>query len=99
MEELEVRVCQYNLLSPTYAVKWREREGMDPEGQSNWAVRWPALLRNLEGAWDFACLQEVEDGTLEDVQAGFPPGRLRFHQHPKRSDGLAIVVDERQWTV
>ena len=62
--EVRLRVGQLNVLSPTYAVKWREREGCvdrtAPDGQrvSNWPRRWPALRRVLECAeWDVVFFQ------------------------------------------
>ena len=63
-DEVRLRVGQLNVLSPTYAVKWREREGCvdrtAPDGQrvSNWPRRWPALRRVLECAeWDVVFFQ------------------------------------------
>ena len=46
---MRLRVGTYNLLCPTYGVKWGEREACldwrskDEHGLSNWEQRWPAL--------------------------------------------------------
>jgi len=67
------KVCQYNVLAPAYATKWREREGcLDHEAvapQSNWPQRLPALQRLLaSAAADVYTLQELQRETLPDVQ-------------------------------
>lgn len=54
--QVQLRVCQYNLLSPTYATKWAEREGCvdhevdAAERSSNWHARWPAVQRVIVAA-------------------------------------------------
>ena len=57
----ELTVGTYNLLHPTYAEKYREREGVDARtGKSNWSLRVPALAEILRhGGLDIYLLQEV----------------------------------------
>ena len=96
------RVGQYNLLCPTYGVKWGEREACvgwksrDNHGGSNWQRRWPALLRVLkEAPWDLLALEELEDSIRPDVEAGLDALGLRLHwfPHPGRDDALGLAYN------
>jgi len=95
-----VSVGCFNLLSPTYAVKWDEREGKGPDGSSNWAQRWPLLCNFiLRAHWDLVCLQEVEAAEQERIQADLGSGYQSFYfKHEKRPpDGLMIAVRTDVW--
>merc|ERR1719353_1020175 len=45
--QVRLDVGTYNLLCETYALKWDEREGVGPNGKSNWNVRWLAMANIL----------------------------------------------------
>ena len=82
-----LRVLSYNLLAPAYAVKWREPEGMTEDGQSNWAVRWPALRANIERSRaEVVLLQEVDDESRPAVEGDLTADGYRVvaAQHAKR---------------
>eukprot|EP00434_Breviolum_minutum_P012568 symbB.v1.2.011073.t1/scaffold738.1/size167167/7 len=90
-------VGSYNLLCPTYAVKWKELQGMDANGNSNWALRWPAMRDILKQAqFDVLCLQEVERTDLDSIVADLGPEYTsQYFKHPvagRPPDGLVIAV-------
>lgn len=102
---MQLRVGQYNLLSPTYGVKWGEREACirwvskADHGGSNWTVRWPALLRNISVAqWDLLGLQEIEDSTRSDVETGLNSLGLcmKVFSHPGRLDSLGLAYNPQE---
>jgi endonuclease/exonuclease/phosphatase family metal-dependent hydrolase len=99
---LTLRVATYNLLCPSYGLKWGEREACldwkSPQvhGPSSWSARWPALLRVMQSAiWDVLVLQEIEPSTQPDIAAGIEALGLHLEpfKHPGRADGLAIAFD------
>ncbi|CAE7837665.1 Calm4, partial [Symbiodinium necroappetens] len=88
-------ICTYNLLCPTYAVKWKEQQGMAADGSSNWPVRWPVMRDILQrGQFDVLCLQEVENTELDSIVADLGSGyRAKYFKHSRRPpDGLLIAV-------
>merc|ERR1712167_455783 len=88
-------VGSYNVLCSTYAVKWCEREGVGPDGASNWSARWPAMRDIIARArWDLVCLQEVEHTDVEEIAGGLGDAyRTQYFKHVKRPpDGLLIAV-------
>eukprot|EP01043_Picozoa_sp_COSAG02_P032141 COSAG02_NODE_2134_length_9720_cov_3.845027_1_plen_956_part_00 len=101
MTKLALRVGQYNLLCPTYGVKWGEREACEQwvsaeqHGGSNWDARWPALRRVLEvgSQWDLLTLQELEDSVRDDVEEGVASMGLvlEWFDHPGRADAVGIA--------
>ena len=89
LTSMRLRVGTYNLLCPTYGVKWGEREACldwrskHEHGLSNWELRWPALLRVIQAApWDLLALEELEDGTRADVEAACDGLGLRLVWFP-----------------
>ena len=101
---MRLRVGTYNLLCPTYGVKWGEREACldwrskDEHGLSNWEQRWPALRRVIQAApWDLLALEELEDSTRADVEAACDGLglRLAWFPHAGRSDALGLAYDPR----
>eukprot|EP00442_Polarella_glacialis_P011264 CAMPEP_0115156674 /NCGR_PEP_ID=MMETSP0227-20121206/68588_1 /TAXON_ID=89957 /ORGANISM="Polarella glacialis, Strain CCMP 1383" /LENGTH=283 /DNA_ID=CAMNT_0002567901 /DNA_START=61 /DNA_END=912 /DNA_ORIENTATION=- len=91
----------YNVLCPTYAVKWNEREGVGPDGTSNWSERWAVMQDILTRAsFDVVCLQEVEQLDAESIAASLGAAEgpsaeyvARYFKHEKRPpDGVMIVV-------
>jgi len=105
---LSLLVGQYNLLCPTYGVKWGEREACEgwvsksEHGGSNWARRWPALKRVLHCArWDVLTLEELEGSTRADVtQAlGAIGMALVWFDHPGRADALGIAYNTEAFTL
>ena len=101
---MRLRVGTYNLLCPTYGVKWGEREACldwrskDEHGLSNWEQRWPALRRVIQAApWDLLALEELEDSTRADVEAACDGLglRLAWFPHAGRSDALGLADDPR----
>ena len=99
MPQIPVRVGQFNILCPTYGVKWGEREAClewktkDDHGGSNWEVRWPAILRILKSApWDILTLEELEE-SIRPVACGLTVhsqclrthARMRARAHTHRS--------------
>jgi endonuclease/exonuclease/phosphatase family metal-dependent hydrolase len=96
-----VSVGCYNVLCSTYAVKWSEREGVGPDGASNWASRWP-VIRDIicKAQWDVICLQEVEHTDAADIAKDLGRGyRTKYFKHAKRPpDGLLIAVKEEVFT-
>lgn len=94
-ESPPVSVGCYNLLCPTYAVKWREREGVAEDGSSNWLARWAVMQDILRRArWDVVCLQEVEYTEVASIMHGLGPEYCAFYfKHAKRPpDGVMIAV-------
>jgi len=94
-----IRVGQYNVLCPTYGVKWHEREACNDyrskidHGGSNWSTRWPALLRVIGSAkWDILTLEEIEESTRDDITTGIKNLGLEliWFKHPKRKDAVGI---------
>ncbi|CAE7216648.1 Calm4 [Symbiodinium microadriaticum] len=88
-------ICTYNLLCPTYAVKWKEQQGMAADGSSNWPVRWPVMRDILQrGQFDVLCLQEVENTELDSIVADLGSRyRAKYFKHSRRPpDGLLIAV-------
>lgn len=86
----------YNVLCSTYAVKWNEREGVDNEGNSNWATRWPIMKDIITRAhWGVVCLQEVEHTDAQEIAVGLGGTYMtHYFKHTKRPpDGLLIAVD------
>ena len=101
---MRLRVGTYNLLCPTYGVKWGEREACldwrskEEHGLSNWEQRWPALRRVIQAApWDLLALEELEDSTRADVEAACDGLglRLAWFPHAGRSDALGLAYDPR----
>lgn len=85
----------YNVLCPTYAVKWGEREGMGPDRANNWSSRWPVMQDIIQRAnWDICCLQEVEVADMNDILTGFGDQYSSYYfKHAKRPpDGVLIAV-------
>jgi len=96
----EVSVGSYNVLCSTYAVKWGEREGVGPDGLTNWALRWPVMQGYIGRAqWDLLCLQEVEHTDVGDISAGLGEEYQTFYfKHPSRPpDGVMIAVRSDTW--
>ena len=102
LTSMRLRVGTYNLLCPTYGVKWGEREACldwrskHEHGLSNWELRWPALLRVIQAApWDLLALEELEDGTRADVEAACDGLGLRlvWFPHPGRCDALGLAYN------
>lgn len=88
----------YNVLCSTYAVKWSEREGVGPDGASNWAARWPVMREVIQrAAWDVVCLQEVEHCDVEGIRAGLGNGYEAYYfKHVQRPpDGVLIAVRKK----
>jgi len=99
------RIGQFNLLCPTYGVKWGEREACvdwrskEEHGGSNWEQRWPALLRILTAAsCDVIALQELEDSMRSSLEDGLRSIglTLAWFPHPGRADavGIAFKTDD-----
>ena len=98
---VRLRVCQYNVLSPTYATKWGEREGcvdytLEPKDRvSNWETRWPAVQRVIAATnADIITLQELEEGEVLEAIEPYLKSiglELQFWQHPGRVDGVGIA--------
>jgi len=88
-------VGSYNVLCSTYAVKWGEREGVGPDGNSNWPARWP-VMRDviLRASWDVVCLQEVEQADCGDIVSGLGERySCHYFKHEVRPpDGVMIAV-------
>lgn len=85
----------YNVLCSTYAVKWGEREGVSPDGSSNWAKRWPSMCEILRAAgFGVVCLQEVEHTDVDRIIADLGTEyACRYFKHEKRPpDGLLIAL-------
>jgi hypothetical protein len=92
----ELTVGTWNLLHPTYAVKYREVEGIYGRTKSNWPDRAPEIGdRLLKGGLDVYLLQEVGQAQLDDLQPYVSQlYELRFAAHPGRGakDGVAVLV-------
>ncbi|CAE7237444.1 unnamed protein product, partial [Symbiodinium natans] len=97
----------FSLLCPTYAVKWKEQQGLGTDGTSNWSARWPVMRDILQqGRFDVLCLQEVEVTELESIVADLGSEyQANYFKHARRPpDGLLIAVKrstfkEAQWKV
>lgn len=92
----------YNVLCSTYAVKWGEREGVGPDGNTNWNVRWPAIRSILENAaWDIICLQEVEHSDANEIITDLGNAYTsHYFKHTKRPpDGLLIAIRSSMFTL
>ncbi|CAK9114733.1 unnamed protein product [Durusdinium trenchii] len=90
-------VGSYNVLCTTYALKWKELQGMDANGNSNWSLRWPVMRDILRRAQlDVICLQEVEKTDVERIVADLGPEYTsHYFKHPEEGrppDGLLIAV-------
>eukprot|EP00435_Cladocopium_sp_Y103_P045112 s2248_g12.t2 len=90
-------VGSYNVLCTTYALKWKEQQGMDANGNSNWALRWPVMRDILKQAsFDVLCLQEVEKTDVDSIVADLGPEyKSHYFKHPEKGrppDGLLIAV-------
>ncbi|CAK9117172.1 unnamed protein product [Durusdinium trenchii] len=76
-------VGSYNVLCTTYALKWKELQGMDANGNSNWSLRWPVM-------------REVEKTDVERIVADLGPEYTsHYFKHPEEGrppDGLLIAV-------
>ena len=105
---LKLLVGQYNLLCPTYGLKWGEREACrewkskTEHGGSNWPERWPALRRVLcSASWDLLTLQELEDTTCADVlkALGDMGLGLVYFEHPGRQDAIGIAYNAATFTL
>ncbi|CAJ1435323.1 unnamed protein product, partial [Effrenium voratum] len=83
-------------LCPTYALKWKEQQGLHAEGTSNWSVRWPVMKDIiLRGNFDVLCLQEVESTEADAIAADLGPDYVtRYFKHPPKRppDGVMIAV-------
>jgi len=76
-------------------VKWKELEGVGPDGLTNWSLRWPVMCQLLRQAqFDLLCMQEVEHTDAEDISAGLGADYVTFYfKHKARPpDGLMIAV-------
>eukprot|EP00928_Gymnodinium_smaydae_P021104 TRINITY_DN18210_c0_g1_i1.p1 TRINITY_DN18210_c0_g1~~TRINITY_DN18210_c0_g1_i1.p1 ORF type:complete len:329 (-),score=16.07 TRINITY_DN18210_c0_g1_i1:287-1273(-) len=85
----------YNVLCSTYAVKWKEQQGMGADGRSNWSARWPAMRNIIANAqFDVLCMQEVEHTDACAIIADLGPAyQARYFKHTKRPpDGVLIAV-------
>jgi hypothetical protein len=107
-QRVAFRVGQFNLLCPTYGVKWGEREACcdwiskTDHGVSNWDRRWPALLRILKlGAPDVLALEELEESTREAIQSGMASlgMTLLWFPHPAREDALGIAFNPQTFAL
>mmetsp|Transcript_31644 Transcript_31644/g.58139 ORF Transcript_31644/g.58139 Transcript_31644/m.58139 type:complete len:332 (-) Transcript_31644:10-1005(-) len=93
--DASISIGCYNLLCPTYGVKWKEREAMNDEGTSNWAQRWPVMAGILQRAHlDIVCLQEVEQAEVEGITRDLGPEyKVYFFKHKVRPpDGVMLAV-------
>jgi hypothetical protein len=99
---MRFRVGQFNLLCPTYGLKWGEREAClewrstREHGDSNWHLRWPALLRILTLAQcDILALEELEESTQPAVTEGLAELGLSLEvfPHPRRRDALGLAFN------
>eukprot|EP00931_Biecheleriopsis_adriatica_P006095 TRINITY_DN107551_c0_g1_i1.p1 TRINITY_DN107551_c0_g1~~TRINITY_DN107551_c0_g1_i1.p1 ORF type:complete len:344 (-),score=68.39 TRINITY_DN107551_c0_g1_i1:36-1013(-) len=89
------RVGCYNVLCSTYAVKWKEQQGVGPDGLSNWPSRWPAMRDIIKRAeFDVLCLQEVEHTDVEAIVADLGGSyQTHYFKHRVRPpDGVLIAV-------
>ncbi|CAK0820015.1 unnamed protein product [Prorocentrum cordatum] len=90
-----ISVGCYNVLCSTYAATWNEREGVGPDGASNWASWWPVMRDSkCKAQWDVICLQEVEHtdaaDTAKDLGSGYS---TKYFKHARRPpDGLLNAV-------
>lgn len=86
----------YNLLHPAYAVKYRERPGIDSEGKSNWSARAAAISRLLrEARLDIYLLQEVGREQLSDLMACLATeydAHIAIHPAREAGDGTAVLT-------
>ena len=105
MSHIPFRIGQFNVLCPTYGVKWGEREACrdwkckDEHGGSNWEARWPAILRILAASSsDVLALQEVEESVRPVMEESLRSIglELAWFSHPGRADavGTAFKTDE-----
>ncbi len=98
-------VGSYNLLHPTYAQKYREREGIGRDGSSNWAARMPHIARLLSvSRLDVYLLQEVDQAqAAELVRVGGITDSYDLHHctHPNREaqDGVAVLLRRECFSV
>ena len=98
-------VGSYNLLHPTYAQKYREREGIGCDGASNWAARVPHIARMLSASrLDVYLLQEVDQAqAAELVRVGGIADSYDLHHctHPNREaqDGVAVLLQRECFSV
>lgn len=89
-----IRVGSFNILSPTYALKNKQSEGVYNDGNCNWFVRQERIINLIKDSQlDVICLQEICNSTLQDLspdvsKAGY---ELIFKKHPVGHDGLAIL--------
>ena len=94
-------IATYNLLHPTYAEKYCEREGVDVEGKSNWVLRQPyiaAMLSRIQ--LDVYLLQEVDEAQME--QLGLDEDYFVHHcTHPNREagDGVAVLLHKSRFII
>lgn len=101
-DEHSFSVGCYNVLCPTYAIKWNEREGKDAAGESNWDLRWPVMQGIISRAcWDVLCLQEVEHDLVPAIVGAIAAGGYEAHyfKHEKRPpDGVLIAFRKAAFT-
>lgn len=89
-------VGTYNVLHPVYAVKYKERPGIDSEERSNWSIRAEAIAAYMLEAWlDIYLLQEVGQSQLRDLMRSLSEHyEMTFFVHPSRQarDGTAVLT-------
>ena len=69
MNKINIRIGQYNILSPTYGIKWKEREALTKNGEDNWHLRVNVIIDILQNSdCDIIALQEVEKNTILDLK-------------------------------
>eukprot|EP00933_Yihiella_yeosuensis_P076912 TRINITY_DN86896_c0_g1_i1.p1 TRINITY_DN86896_c0_g1~~TRINITY_DN86896_c0_g1_i1.p1 ORF type:complete len:276 (-),score=47.24 TRINITY_DN86896_c0_g1_i1:49-876(-) len=84
----------YNVLCSTYAVKWKEQQGVGQDGESNWNERWPAMREIISKAgFDVLCLQEVEHADVATIVSDLGENyKTCYFKHTKRPpDGVLIA--------
>jgi len=97
-------VGTWNLLHPRYAEKYREREGVDRDGRSNWPARAPHIARLLARAnLDVYLLQEVDEEQMLGLVGLQGLGGWDVHHctHPNREarDGVAVLMRKQCFCV
>lgn len=93
---MNIQVGSFNILHPGHATNHSQREGINPDGSSNWGTR-KALVSNLivNSGLDIISLQEVSQASLADLQADYAKAGFAAYGygHNSGGDGVAILYN------